>query len=602
METQTPRLELPGFGKPLAESREEEMTGKFFLHALSSYRHFASDGLKVRETRMMEFMNQITDKPEWDRKVFDEDIVKKWHEEAMGITEQDIDLDEDVYMSEKMFNNCIKELRDKAAEFRDTGLVSILDAEVAVAKSDSAISASLTEQLKAAVKVLEDVPEHQKDWHPGSNDKVLDLLHPSLFPMVYGTSRVLPHGKVPLRGCAEFSGSGEVYAVPKMEPPRWRLPPYVFGSTQWLPSDIAWTKSGGAQITSYINNLHPDDHHELYGVLEQFVAAAVPLWEMCLYKCFWPDAMSARLTNTTTPRISVMPLGDEEDFYFPEGVVYDRPPLEEDEDEDDYLDSDEYFDWKMEHRVLTWPEPGDYDPTRARSPEKRPNLRSQFPDGLQVIFKLANIHLTPSDPKYDGGSLHIEGVLNDRIVATALFYYDYENITESVLTFHHPVNSDDLRMHPPQSEFTSLERWLGINSEDAALQRLGRVVTKEGRFIAFPNVLAHQVQPFELEDKSRPGHRKILAMFLVDPHTRVLSTSVVPPQRKDWWAREVRKVSPLKELPREIFDLIIGYVHGFPMSWEDALDTRELLMRERTWVKEGFDLQMEENTYNFCEH
>lgn len=77
------------------------------------------------------------------------------------------------------------------------------------------VPASLIEQLKATVKPLEDVPEHQKDWHPGSNKKVPDLLHPSLFPMVYGTSRVLPYDKVPLHGCAEFSGSGEIYAVPK---------------------------------------------------------------------------------------------------------------------------------------------------------------------------------------------------------------------------------------------------------------------------------------------------------------------------------------------------------------------------------------------------
>ena len=30
--------------------------------------------------------------------------------------------------------------------------------------------------------------------------------------------------------------------------------------------------------------------------------------------------------------------------------------------------------------------------------------------GLQVIVKLANIHLTPEKPNYDGGSWHIEGL------------------------------------------------------------------------------------------------------------------------------------------------------------------------------------------------
>ncbi|KAI8949348.1 hypothetical protein F4801DRAFT_591217 [Xylaria longipes] len=581
------RLKLPGFGMPLTQL--PELGEKYFMHALWDEWRFLSAGLKLREVRMMEFMNQITDKPEWERKVFDEEIVNRWREEAMGPRAEEMNLDGDVYMTEKMFDNCIKELRDKVQEYKDTGLISILDAEVEVVKSDSAIPQSLAELLKAGVKPLEDVPDHKKDWHPGTDRKVLDLLHPSLFPMIYETSRVLAYGKVPLRGCAKFSGSGETYVLPKdYTRSRSSGEPSLLGSTQWLPSDIAWTPSGGTRITSYVNNLHPDDHAELYAVLEQFVTAAVPLWERCLYT-------HARNNDVMKPRITQSFLGDE-DFYFPEGVVYDRPPLQEDEDEDDYLYSNEYYEWKTNNRILAWPEPDDYDPGRARSAEMRPNLRAMFPDGLQVIFKLANIHLSPSNPEYEGGSLHVEGALNDRIVATALYYYDCENITESVLTLHHPVDAEELRMLPPQSEFESLERWLGISTDDPSLQRLGRVITRQGRLLAFPNVLAHQVQPFKLADNSRPGHRKILAMFLVDPHIRVLSTSVVPPQRKDWWAREIRKIGPLSTLPREIFDLIIKSVDGCPMSWEDALAIREILMRERSWVKEAFDQQMEEYT------
>ncbi|KAI0116506.1 hypothetical protein GGR51DRAFT_546020 [Nemania sp. FL0031] len=586
------RLELPGFGMPL--DQPPTIGNNYFLHALSS--RFESVGLKLREVRMMEFMNQITDKPEWERKVFDENIVNAWRDEAMGSKAQEIDLDGDVYMTEKMFNNCIKELRDKVQGYKNTGLISILDAEVEVVKSDSVIPQSLADSLKAAVKPLEDVPDHKKDWHPGSDGKVLDLVHPSLFPMVYGTSRVLPYGKVPINGCAKFSGNGETDNPPRSS--ERGTEPRLIGSTQWLPSDIAWVQSGGMRITSYINNLHPEDHPDLYGVLEQFVAAAVPLWERCLYRYRNDDGEKGPMS----PRISQLPLGDEDDFYIPEGVVYDRAPAIEGEDEDDYMWTDEYYEWKTTHRILTWPEPDDYDPTRTRSAEARPNLRTMFPDGLQVIFKLANIHLSPSNPKYEGGSLHVEGALNDRIAATALFYYDCDNITESALAFQHPVETEELRMVPPQGEFESLERWLGISTDDGSLQRLGRVITREGRFIAFPNVLAHQVQPFELADKSRSGHRKILAMFLVDPNFRVLSTSVVPPQRKDWWAREVRKVSPLSGLPAEIFDLIIESVDGFPMSWDDALAIRETLMGERSWVTEAFNEEMEQNTYNFCEH
>ncbi|GAW15293.1 hypothetical protein ANO14919_047020 [Xylariales sp. No.14919] len=580
------RLKLPGFGRSL----EEFDTGpeaKYCLHALWDKFQFLSSGVTLREVRMMEFMNQITDKPEWERKVFDEGIVNKWHEETMGARSQEMDLDGDVYMSEEMFDCCIEELRDKAKEYKDTGLISILDAEVRVVKSDLAIPSSLNDLLKATVKPLEDVPDHHKDWHPRSNKKVLDLLHPSLFPMVYGTSRVLPYGKVPLSSCAKFSGSGETYALPEEE--RRPRPPYpnLMGSTQWLPSDVAWADAGTTKITSYINNLHPDDHAELYSVLEKFVAAAVPLWERCL---FMRRVHSLDPTGISGRRIFPVTIGNK---------AFQPPEDEEEEQRSCYWDGEEEQvgdDW-----ILTWPEPYYYE-NRTRPAKMRPNLRAEFPDGLQVIFKLANIHLTPSNPEYEGGSLHIEGALNDRIVATALYYYDCDNITESVLTLYQPVDTEGLRQQAPRNQYESTERWLGVSNYEPGLQLLGSVVTREGRFIAFPNVLAHQVEPFKLADNSRPGHRKILAMFLVDPNFRVLSTSVVPPQRKDWWAREVRDISPFNRLPTEIFDMIIEFVVDFPMSWEDALATREILMEERTMVDAEFDIMMDDNMFNFCEH
>lgn len=51
---------------------------------------------------MLDFMNTITDKPEWDRKVLDETIVAKWKEEAMKMPHVQ---DDDVYMTDMMFEN-----------------------------------------------------------------------------------------------------------------------------------------------------------------------------------------------------------------------------------------------------------------------------------------------------------------------------------------------------------------------------------------------------------------------------------------------------------------------------------------------------------------
>jgi hypothetical protein len=68
---------FPGFGLPV------EFVPKWdeSPHAhLSS--PWSSSGVTLREQRMMAFINTITDKPDWETKVFDDKIVAKWREEA----------------------------------------------------------------------------------------------------------------------------------------------------------------------------------------------------------------------------------------------------------------------------------------------------------------------------------------------------------------------------------------------------------------------------------------------------------------------------------------------------------------------------------------
>lgn len=154
-------------------------------------------------------------------------------------------------------------------------------------------------------------------------------------------------------------------------------------------------------------------------------------------------------------------------------------------------------------------------------------------------------------------------------------------------------------MIPEQSEFSSLEAYLGIaNEEDAALQQLGQVLTREGRLLAFPNSLQHQVQPFELQDESRPGHRKILAMFLVDPHRPMLSSATVPPQRRDWWADEVRAAGGLPMLQAELFDLTVDLIDDFPMSQEQADQIRLDLMEQRGMFTDTLNEAYEQVRWN----
>lgn len=200
----------------------------------------------------------------------------------------------------------------------------------------------------------------------------------------------------------------------------------------------------------------------------------------------------------------------------------------------------------------------------------------------------------PSRSFSNNSHRHIEGALNEHIVSTALYYYDQTNITDSYLSFRQSIDCETMVMKPMQHEYSALERHYGIEQDGAALQELGQVLTREGRMLAFPNVLQHRVHNFRLRDATRPGHRKILVMFLVDPHIRVLSTANVPPQQKDWWKDEVRKVGPLAALPLELFDKIIDEVEGFPMGYEEACEVRDKLMAERGSMNEGLNDSFEQ--------
>ena len=148
---------------------------------------------------------------------------------------------EDQDISETMVDYCFSELQYKAKVFEETGIVRVYYGDVV--KSDVAIPVSLKEDLKRAVSPLEDVPPMEKDWHPWSNDRVLDLVHPSLFPLMYGRSRILPNALVSIEDCIEKCGDGEVIPIPPEEDTflghNGRSTKNPFSKRfQWLPCEV----------------------------------------------------------------------------------------------------------------------------------------------------------------------------------------------------------------------------------------------------------------------------------------------------------------------------------------------------------------------------
>lgn len=527
-------------------------------------------------------------------------------------------------------------------------MVPVFDVSGVVLKSDAVVSDDLKQELRRAAASLENVPDGEKDWHPRSDDKVLDLVHPSLCPLVFGRSRIVSDRLITLDNCLEACGAGEVIPPPDLGPPR-RSAYYSRPETttdiwsnrfQWLPCEVD-ISGESPKIVSYINNLHPEHHRDLYGVVEKFIEKSLPLWDF-IYR--WPHEeftrtrTRKRITCTSVSKVCQAadpgstycgcepedrPLGPDEPPRLPEREWWrlaDNHPLKAKD-----------LEWYNRTHPCPQPEPtpfselpeinsanfrkekffdiGKQKGGAKRSARRAAASQEQEPvQRIQVIVKLANIHLTPSKPTYAGGSWHVEGQLNERICATALYYYDSANITPSHLAFRTTANEEDLSLElsHEQNDYHSIGGTFAIDSEGNTLQDLGRTATPEGRLLAFPNVYQHRVAPFELADKTKPGHRKILALFLVDPHVPVISTANVAPQQEEWWfdnnvdPRE-GKNNRIARLPREL-----QYMVRKEMDWvfsrEEAKELRLELMDERTRMDEVVDGIVREAEWNFCEH
>lgn len=536
-----------------------------------------------------------------------------------------------------MVFKCIQELRQKAALYEETGIVPVFDYSMAVLKSDKLITESLRQELIAAVKPLEDVPDHLKDWHPGSDNKVLDLVHPSICPLVYGKTHVLTDRRVGLEDCLNTCGAGEKLPSPTQTlSPRtlktWYEQDALFLSTrfQWLPTDVTIDEDGKAKIDSYINNVHPVEQRALYPVIEQFIQKSLPAWDV-VYK--WNDDFDFQRLKTDragphcgTPDVCKelyecrphnRPLND------------DEAPRDEDEAWEDNYDVSERgvrdWDWFNATHPADLPdivlESSDNKPKAEESKEEEDDkkstptpfvdikaddvLSSGFFDGasrIQVIVKLANIHLTPEQPDYPGGSWHVEGQMNEHICATALYYYSSDNITESRLAFRTKANVEDMvtELAYEQNDNASIDRTFAISSDGDTLQDIGSILTRQDRAIFFPNVFMHQVQPFRLEDPTRPGHRKILALFLVDPAIPIISTANAPPQQKDWWPGDA-VIRNSGRLPGELAKMVVDNI-DFLIDEAEAKRIRKDLMEERSVLQRDGVSSIKNIYWNFCEH
>ena len=435
---------------------------------------------------MTELINLIINKPNWEKKILDPAIVAKWKEEiskqysskqSSTLVDLVIDLlkqykkgeynDDDVYKwvielnlkakdfaiadqckcpcpvctdEEYVLSSDYEDDKEEDEEDDEQRTIEIqvlrqlecqcLKQVIEIKKRNFLYTHTNTndclvpDQLKDKFKL--EVNNFQKtillDYHPGSHDQIVNLVHPSLYCYVKGVT--------------------QTKAVP-MDPN------VIF---QWLPAEFKVSKEA-VKIGSDINNLDRGKNPELYESIADIFKLFVPKFEYVLHKL---------------------------------------------------------------------------------AKEKRIKRYSPL-DNCQVIVKLANAILTPDSPTSNEGSWHLEGLPHEKIIATGIYYYEMSNIQENYLNFRGtiPVSYD---LNYPQNATKYVETHYDLHATDddheySTIVDLGRVQTNEDMCLVFPNFLQHKVSDLSLIDPTKPGSRKILVFFLIDPSARILSTQDVAPQQ-----------------------------------------------------------------------
>ncbi|KAJ3235893.1 hypothetical protein HDU81_011351 [Chytriomyces hyalinus] len=571
-----------------------------------------------RETKYMRAMNEVMLKPDWWIKLRNPEVVERWKKEveaallalgaddadrvsdpvtavnegveAVGLNDSDsdsnwTDVNNDNLVPHVPYAQFVKqsvkfmfeELGFLAANRvikTPSGAVVSPTSSHGVYISDSIVSKDILSKLNSQAAVIEADSLAKQKWHENSNNSVLDLVHPSDYCLVYGATKLRENtSQICGTETAVYKGSthGDVST-----------------RFQWLPSEFRVDEDGKVRIQSYVNNLNPRVHKDLYGTIAAAFQALVPMFEMAM----------GSFDTDPAPRIDAPPNNShyQQDQYEWREEMARKAGLKEDSDEhEEFMDSL----WGQERPTNIPGLPESFDSTAAANATT--GTVKLGGKTLQVIVKIASIRLTPENPVYKGGNWHLEGMENEAIAATGIVYYDMSNITSSRLTFRSVYDEEDgCLFEYDQSDFAGLEKVFGFSNESSVNTQLCvQIEARAERAVVFPNFLHHKVEQFELEDKTKPGFRRILAFFLVHPDFNVHSTKTVAMQQREWVAQDLFGMVFKGKLPFEIVGKIVGYLGSTFTAAEAAVYAHKLSEERSNTPEDGYaNIQ---NIY-LCEH
>ncbi|KAJ2822563.1 hypothetical protein FBU31_004554, partial [Coemansia sp. 'formosensis'] len=375
----------------------------------------------IHERRLRKMSRAIRARPDWMDTLNDADTRAGWAAEARALNVTDLEfryvLDELAYYSS--LHSPDSNLRLSAAD--------------GVWFSDTLIDAETTKGLKDYAVILENVPDRQKDWHPAARTRTLNLIDPSLYPLIYGRSWLRRESSTSARVTHTLDTPGELPgSLEKWRQAQWapealksecyipvinkKQASYASDKFSWLPSEFRVDDNGAVTIESYINNLHPVRHAALYPIIASVFSKFLPLLEQVL-------------TDLVHPRKSGVEfnLWDCYEYSKPEPERGRRP----------------YYEYLEELKCWHEDEDGTYRDPQPKPfvvPERPRNPYSLRGRQLQAIVRMSNIELSSKKSSYCGKGWSVAGLDNERIIATGIFFYDVFNISQCSLEFRETLN------------------------------------------------------------------------------------------------------------------------------------------------------------------
>ncbi|KAK6334628.1 hypothetical protein TWF718_010084 [Orbilia javanica] len=397
-----------------------------YPHPLDGLCVFAN-AMTYKETYVRSFSAAVRNKPSWTEKILDRKLFAKWLREAQqqaplcdGGEHRVLTWDEkDVNYAHNELVNVYKPFVEG---LREAGMKLEPDVD-GVWREDEFVDEDLRMELINAVATLENTPKSKRDWHPGSNKKVLDLVHPSLWPIIYGRTLSIQTGD-PIKPAQRMGNVG------------------FSQKFCWLPSEFEVSPSGDrTTIKSYINNLSsPSQKSLFYPILEKIFTKFVPLFNHVLgdlkmgkhnfrrvfatgEDAWWSDGL-IELTNENheikwEKLLNQFINGEELNVNFSERMPHVSKRFDADGLGDPEFEGCNGSDDSDDEEINQRGNPNIYEVrenmggfiNRNWEPPKITEDVKLEGKTLKVIVKLANIILTPKKPMYRGGSWHVEAIM-----------------------------------------------------------------------------------------------------------------------------------------------------------------------------------------------